>query len=170
MNHSPSMGLYTAASGSVTTLRLKPSPEVQMEPPVPVSASLLPSASPQAPPLDLSLERQLAEAAEAAEDGGAEARDAGDVGAFLDKYKPGELPGDPGVAALAAKGLPPAAAALGQAYGRPGRGGADRASDFASKLEQLQGMGFGLAAAAGALARHKGDVEAATEACLTAPS
>lgn len=41
-----------------------------------------------------------------------------------------------------------------------------QAGDFASKLDQLTGMGFPLAMAAGALAKHGNDVEAATESCL----
>ncbi len=41
-----------------------------------------------------------------------------------------------------------------------------QASDFASKVDQLTGMGFPLALAAGALGRAAGDVEAATETCL----
>ncbi|PNH09636.1 hypothetical protein TSOC_003714 [Tetrabaena socialis] len=158
--------LYSVSSGSVTTLRLKPSEDIRIEPPVRVSPALLPAASPQSgPPLDLALERQLVDG-EGGEGEGAGRLD--DAQAFLAKFKAGELPGESSVKQLVATGVTPAAAALGSAYARGGRGGADKAADFASKLEQLANMGFPLALAAGALAKHKGDAEAATETCLLA--
>jgi hypothetical protein len=45
---------------------------------------------------------------------------------------------------------------------------APQAADFAAKLEQLQGMGFSLALAAGGLARAGGDADEAADACIAA--
>ncbi|KXZ49851.1 hypothetical protein GPECTOR_19g302 [Gonium pectorale] len=152
-------------SGSITTLRLKYSQEIRLDPRVPVSATLLQSVGPQAPvSVDLSLEKRLAE-----EDGPeASAGVAADVHAYLAGVKAGELPRDSVVQQLLATGVPPAAAVLGGVYGRGSRSAAEKAADFASKLEQLSTMGFPLQLAAGALAKHNADVEAATETCLLA--
>lgn len=45
-----------------------------------------------------------------------------------------------------------------------------QAAEFASGLEKLTTMGFPLPLAAGALAKHKGNLEAATESCLSTAS
>ncbi|PNW74607.1 hypothetical protein CHLRE_12g490600v5 [Chlamydomonas reinhardtii] len=195
--HPPNSVLFSYASGSVTTLRLKAAEAIRLQPPVPISSVLLAeTASAQSlPQPDLSLERQVLGEAEA---GGGGAGSAGtgsasggtggsgggasagggkgasssastssDVEAFLATIQAGSLPRDPAVAMLSAdKGASGQAALLGLAYARGGRGGTEKAGDFASKLDQLTGMGFPLAMAAGALAKHGNDVEAATESCL----
>lgn len=126
-----------------------------------VSPALLAAARPDSLPgggqgLDLALERGLVEEVQ----GRVEAE------AYVAGVQDGELPLDPAVKAAVGSGASLGAAMLGAAYGRAGRGGADKASDFASKVDQLTGMGFPLALAAGALGRAGGDVEAATETCL----
>ncbi|KAG2427872.1 hypothetical protein HXX76_012192 [Chlamydomonas incerta] len=192
--HPPNSVLFTCASGSVTTLRLKAAEAIRLQPPVPISSVLLAetAGAQSLPQPDLSLERQLLGEVEAgaggagsAGTGGAGAGSAGGassgggkgassssstasaVDAFMATIQAGAFPRDPAVAVLSAdKGASCQAALLGLAYARGGRGGTDKAADFASKLDQLTGMGFPLAMAAGALAKHGNDVEAATESCL----
>ncbi|GFR46410.1 hypothetical protein Agub_g7992, partial [Astrephomene gubernaculifera] len=184
------LDLYSMPSGSVTALRLRVSEDVRLEPPVPVSSSLLPSSlSAQATPIpDLSLERQLLEGSRgqgeaaaagsssnaggggAGGSGGGEGGSMDDAKRYLASVKSGELPSDPAVRQLAGRGLPPGPAALGVVYGRGGRGGAEKAADFASRCEQLVTMGFPLSLAAGALSRHGNDLGVATEACLALAS
>ncbi|EFJ45454.1 hypothetical protein VOLCADRAFT_94330 [Volvox carteri f. nagariensis] len=151
----PVPGLCNAPSGSITTLRLKLSEDIRIEPPA--------LACP-----DLSRERQLVEGPRRGLQGQGDKAGSGspDVDAYLARMKPGEVPQDPAILQLVAKGMSQAAAALGVVYGRAGRGGAEKAAEFASCLEQLTTMGFPLPLAAGALAKHKLSLEAATESCL----
>ncbi|GLI66670.1 hypothetical protein VaNZ11_010600 [Volvox africanus] len=170
----PMIGLTNAASGSITILRLKIAEHIRIEPPVAVSATLLSASGPQALTCpDLTLERQLVEKEGQKGAGPADKASSGsssDVDAYLATLKAGEVPQDPAIMQLVAKGLSPQAAALGVVYARAGRGGAEKATEFASGVEQLTTMGFTLPLAAGALAKHKGNVEAATESCLAIAS
>ncbi|KAG2452673.1 hypothetical protein HYH02_002906 [Chlamydomonas schloesseri] len=200
--HPPNSVLFTCASGSVTTLRLKAAEAIRLHPPVPISSVLLAetAGTHALPPPDLTLERQLLGEADAGAAGSAGAGSAGgavggssgggaaagggkgassssaasasaDVEVFMATIQAGAFPRDPSVAVLSAdKGASGQAALLGLAYARGGRGGTDKAGDFAAKLDQLTGMGFPLAMAAGALAKHGNDVEAATESCLAIAS
>ncbi|GLC39354.1 hypothetical protein PLESTB_000894000 [Pleodorina starrii] len=171
----PVPGLVNAASGSITTLRLTFSDDIRIEPPVAVSAALLPSASgSQAPACpDLSRERQLVETApgQGESASGSSSSSSPDVDAYLAGLQAGALLREAAIQQLVAKGMSQAAAVLGVMYGRAaGRGGAEKAAEFAAGLEQLTTMGFSLPLAAGALAKHKGDLEAATESCLATAS
>ncbi|GIL68784.1 hypothetical protein Vafri_22022 [Volvox africanus] len=171
----PMIGLTNASSGSITILRLKIAEHIRIEPPIAVSAALLSASGPQALTCpDLTLERQLVEKKEGQKGAGpAEKTSSGspsDVDAYLATLKAGEVPQDPAIMQLVAKGLSPPAAALGVVYARAGRGGAEKATEFAAGVEQLTTMGFKLPLAAGALAKHKGNVEAATESCLATAS
>jgi len=164
--HHPQLPAGVSAPGgqdSVTTIQIRVADSYQVQPGVPMPASMLSgsanSAGSMADVLDLSLERQLVAQAGSS-----------DVQAFLDSAEPSSI-ADPLIATYTAMGFTHDQSALSVAYTKlHPRAKDDEAVDFANNYRELTSMGYSPTMAAGALLMSENRLPEATETCLNISS